>query len=114
MSSIRIAVLSALLTIGATLGAAAQTSSAPQSITESAKTAANDVSQWSQKHWNHVKAMQLIRNFTVTRVGRSFTIAWQADMARVAQAAQPNGSRQLGDVHPSPASFRQSGRCRSS
>jgi hypothetical protein len=56
MSSIRIAALSALLTIGATVGAAAQTPSAAQSISESAKSAAHDVSHWSQKHWNHMKA----------------------------------------------------------
>jgi hypothetical protein len=57
MSSIRNAMLSALLTIFATVGVASvPVPSAAQSISETAKSAANDVSHWSQNHWNHVKA----------------------------------------------------------
>jgi hypothetical protein len=57
MSSIRNAILSALLFIAATVGGvSAPTPSAAQTVNETAKSAANDVSKWSQKHWNHVKA----------------------------------------------------------
>jgi hypothetical protein len=56
MSSICNALLSALLTIGTVSAASVPTPSAAESISETAKSAANDVSHWSQKHWNHVKA----------------------------------------------------------
>jgi len=56
MSSIRNAIVTGLLVIAATVGgASAPTPSAAQSISETAKSAVNDVSHWSQKHWNRAK-----------------------------------------------------------